>query len=240
MLPLAAAALVVFYLAAVAQAVTGFGFALVAVPLLTLLIDPVTAVVTTTVVGLLLTTLAAYRERRHVDRRVATRMTLSGFLGLPLGLLVLAWLEASSLTLLIAGAIAALVILLWLRVPVPAGPTAQWGSGLISGVLLTSTGMNGPPLVLTLQALELSPRRFRGTLQVVFWFQDLVAVAAFVVLGYVDVSAAVMVLVGAAAIPLGWRTGDRLFARVSPDRFRQLVLVALLATSAVSVAQVLL
>jgi uncharacterized membrane protein YfcA len=228
---IAGVALLVFAVAAAAQAVTGFGLALVAVPLMAVLLDPVAAVVATTVVSLVLTALASCRERGHVERLIAVRLTGAALLGMPLGLLVLTRLDERSLKTVIAVGLLVLVGLLLVKVRLPAGTAMQYGAGVVSGMSLTSTGMNGPPVVLALQARDLPPRRFRGTLQVVFCAQDLVAVAAFVALGYLNTVTAVAVVAGAAGVPAGWWAGDRLFGRLPPERFRALVLSMLAATA---------
>jgi uncharacterized membrane protein YfcA len=234
-----AVAVLVFALAAAAQAVTGFGMALVAVPLLTVAIGPVAAVVSTTVVSLTLTGWASLRERAHVERRVAGRLVLSALLGMPAGLLLLASLDERTLKVVIAGVLLVMVVLLLAKVRLPAGVVAQWGSGLLSGAMLTSTGMNGPPLVLTAQALGLPPRRFRGTLQTVFCVQDLVAVVGFALLGYLTPVIGAATLAGAAGLPVGWWAGDRLFARLSPQSFRAAVLSMLALTALVGLATAL-
>jgi uncharacterized membrane protein YfcA len=231
-----AVALGVFSLAAAAQAVTGFGLALVAVPLLAVFIDPVAAVVATVMVSLVLTGFASYRERDHVERPVAARLTGSALLGMPLGLLVLSRLDERSLKVVVAGGLLFMVVLLVARVRLPAGITAQYGSGLLSGMLLTSTGMNGPPVVLGLQSLGLPPRRFRGTLQAVFCGQDLVAVGAFLVLGHLDPGIAAAVVAGAVGVPVGWWAGDRVFGWLPPERFRTVVLSMLALTAVVSLS----
>lgn len=229
-----AAALPVFVLASAAQAVTGFGFALVAVPLLALVVDPVTAVVATTVASLLLTGFAAWRERECVQRRVAARITLAGLAGLPLGLLLLTRLDQRVLTVAIAAGLLLLVLLLVVRVRLPATAAVGTGAGLLSGVLLASTGMNGPPVVIALQALDLSPRRFRATLQAIFCGQDLLAVAGFAVLGVVGPAVAVAVAAAAVGVPMGWWIGDRLFGLLPAEWFRRLVLAMLAATALVA------
>lgn len=230
----AGAALLIFCLAALAQALTGFGSALVAVPLLALVVAPVTAVVAATMVGLLLSSFAGYREREHVERRVAGRLVLAGVLGLPVGLLVLARVDERGLKALISVGLLVFVVLLAARVRLPTGSRTQYGVGVLSGALLTSTGMNGPPIVLALHGLQLPPRRFRATLQVVFAGQDLLAIVGFAVLGLLDLRVVVAVVAGAAGLPLGWWLGDRLFGLLSPERFRVLVLTMLAATAATS------
>ena len=83
---LALGAFVVATVAAFAQSVSGFGSALVAIPLLSVLAGPRTAVVTITALSVAMTTLATVRERRHVERRVAATLALTGLLGMPVGL----------------------------------------------------------------------------------------------------------------------------------------------------------
>ncbi|NBE93919.1 sulfite exporter TauE/SafE family protein, partial [Nonomuraea sp. K271] len=56
-------------LAAFAQALSGFGFALVAVPLVTLLTGPQTAVTVVTALGCVLALAMGVQERRHVAGR---------------------------------------------------------------------------------------------------------------------------------------------------------------------------
>lgn len=235
----AVAAVLVFTVAAAAQAVTGFGMALVAVPLMSVVIDPVAAVVSTTMVSLVLTGWASVRERSSVERPVAARLVVAALLGMPVGLVLLAKLDEHLLKALIAGVLLLVVALLLAKVRLPAGAVSQWASGLLSGAMLTSTGMNGPPVVLSVQALGLPPRRFRSTLQAVFCVQDLVAVVGFVVLGYLTPVIAASALAGLLAVPAGWWIGDRVFAGLQPERFRVVVLGMLALTAVVGLSTAL-
>jgi uncharacterized membrane protein YfcA len=90
--------------------------------------------------------------------------------------------------------------------------------------MLTSTGMNGPPLVITLQAMRLRADRFRATLQAVFCSQDVAAVLGFVAVGQVTRSTLVAVAAGLPGMPLGWLLGDRVFTSLDAAVFRRIVL----------------
>ncbi len=221
----------VFVLAALAQAASGFGSALVAVPLLALVIDPVPAVVAATSVSLVLTAGAWRRERQHTDPVRARTLTLAGLVGMPVGLVALAVLDADALGSLIAVVVLLLVAALALGLRLRPGPSTLIGSGMVSGALLTSTGMNGPPLVLALQ--DLPPLRYRATLQAVFCGQDVVAVAGFVALGHFSGEVALLTATGVVGLPLGWFLGDRVFHRISPAAFRWVVLAGLAVTAVV-------
>ncbi|MFE6508393.1 sulfite exporter TauE/SafE family protein [Nocardioides sp. NPDC057767] len=230
LLVLVTVALLVFVVAALVQAVTGFGSVLAAVPGLLLVTDPASAVVAATFVSVVLAAGAAVRERPHIDRHDLRRLTIAGVVGMPAGLVLLGTADEHVLTVGIAVAVLVMVALMasGLRVGRRGRPVA----GVVSGALLTSTGMNGPPLVMAL--IDRDPRRYRATLQAVFAGQGLVAVAAFLLLGHVDPEVLVLTLGGIAGLPLGWRIGDAVFHRVPAARLRPAV-IATLALSAVTV-----
>ncbi len=221
----------VFLLAGVAQAVSGFGSAVVAVPLLALVVDPVSAVVAATLVGLCLATYAVASERGHIDRPVARQLLLAGALGMPFGLWLLTTLPDQALTVMMAVSVLLALAAVGGLVTMRGGRPMTWGTGVLSGVLLTSTGMNGPPLVLGLHLLDLEPRRFRATLQGVFLGHDTLGVLGFILVGTMNASAALLGLGGVVGSVLGWKLGDRLFHRMSAHMFRRVLVVGLLAAA---------
>ena len=77
------------FLAAATQQLSGFGYALMAVPLLTLVLGPKDAVALSSLSGLAGTGLMAWRLRRRVDRPVVGRLLLGAVVGMPIGIVVL-------------------------------------------------------------------------------------------------------------------------------------------------------
>lgn len=188
--------------------------------------------VAVTLVSMVLTGWAGIQERRHVEVGLAIRSSLAGLIGLPLGLVLLARASEVMLETLMAATVLAALVLIAPPLRLPAGSGSIWGAGACSGVLLAATGMNGPPLVLGMSAQGLTPRRFRGTLQVVLCGQDAAAVLGFLAVGTLPPTALAVAGAGVLVSPVGWRIGDRLFDRIPPALFRR-VLVAGLAVSAV-------
>ncbi len=227
----------IFLLATVIQTVTGFGFALVAVPLLALVVEPVPAVVATTVASLMISAAVIRDDWEYVRWREVVVFTLSGIVGMPLGLWVLTQVPARLLTAVIA------VVLLISTALVASGATlrtsraTEVGVGVTSGALLTSTGMNGPPLVVSFQAMGMPPRPFRGTLSTVFLAQGLAAVALLVAGGQVAGEALIAAAISVPMLLAGWVVGNRVFHRLDPVRFRLIVLVMLVITAAVAPMQ---
>jgi uncharacterized membrane protein YfcA len=220
--------------ATTAQTVAGFGFALVAVPFFVAVLDVRDAVVLTTLLGLLNNAIVARTAWRHVPWRAVGPMLTGAFAGMPLGLAVLLFAPEDALrfgvgvsTLVMAAALAS-----GLRFS-DRSVASELGVGLISGVLNTSTSMNGPPVVLYLQGRQHPPYEFRGALAVFFFACSAATLAAFFATRIVTGEALALSAAGLPAVGAGSVLGHALVRRVEPALFRRLVFV-LLAVSALS------
>jgi uncharacterized membrane protein YfcA len=228
---------VIVFLGAVAQATTGFGYALIAVPLLTLATDPRTAVVGAGLASLLLTLALALRERAFVRWRVTGWLLAVSLVGMPVGLVILRYLPDRWLTALIAATALTCTLLVWRRVRLSTGPVLVSWVGVVTGVLTTATGTNGPPLVAAFQAMGYDARTFRATISAVFTGTGVLGLAGFLAAGQVTASSVVVGVVGIPATALGWYVGDRVFRRFEEERFRRVVLGALVAICAVTLVR---
>lgn len=239
MTELLALAFVAVVLAGAGQAITGFGFVLVVVPLFTLLTDPRTAVVAGTTLGLLITSFGWFEDRASVDWRPVAGISAGAVVGIPLGLVVFASLPVEVLGVAIGVTVLFFTALLSVRVRLPGGRPTQVAAGTVSGVMLSTTGMNGPPLVLALQAAGLPPAAFRATLQPTFTLQSVIVVGGFTALGQFTATSATLVAAGAPALWLGWRLGDLVFDRLPPERARLLILGTLAVSGTLTVVSAL-
>jgi hypothetical protein len=151
-------------------------------------------------------------------------MTAAAILGMPLGLLVLTQVKERVLTLLIAFAVILFAVLLWrgLRLPRHRGTDAV--AGFAAGILSTSTGASGPPIVIALSAKEMQPTVFRATISVIFLAQGSAALVAFALGGQVTMDALAVALVGLPGLVLGSIVGERGFRRLDAQTFRSVVL----------------
>lgn len=227
----------IVFLAGVVQATTGFGFAVVGMPLITVFMSPRDAIIALTLISLALTVVVTARAPGDVAGGVFTRVALPSVAGIPLGLLVLALVPSSVLTVTIGLLVIVMAVVSYQNwVPRPSR-SASGAAGLVSGVLMTSTGLNGPPLVLTFQALGMSPRALRGTLQAAFALQNIVAIVGFACLR--DVKPALLVVAG-VSLPfalVGWWAGGFLFRRFGAGTFRVAVLTMLLVSGGTAVVR---
>ncbi len=229
----AAAVIGVVLVASILQRVSGFGFALVATSLLALAMPVSDAVVILSFVSIPSTTLTWRQLGDHADSAQLRRLIAWTLPGLPLGLIVHATVPDRPMRLILALVILLAVALLvtgW-SVPVRHVAVADAAAGFVAGVLNTSTGTNGPPLVFDLASQGVGPDRMRATLSGVFAFSGVATVALFAVEGSLDAKALV---IGATAMPfavVGQLIGTRVSARVSEPMFRRMTFVLLVATA---------
>jgi Sulfite exporter TauE/SafE. len=233
------AAFGIVLLSAVAQAVSGFGFALLAVPLLAAATDARTAVIVASLASLGLNLTAVAQERAHVRWRTANLLTASAVVGMPVGLLILVFAPERLLTALIAAVVLGCTLLVWREARFRTGAGAVGAVGVLVGILTTSTGTNGPPLVAAFHALGYDPRTFRATLATTFAGTGVIGLAGFLVTDQISGGILRIAAIAPPAVLLGWGLGNRIFARVDPVTFRRIVLVGLVASSGAALARAL-
>src|SRR5215207_9855265 len=163
------------------QAATGFGFSLVAAPLLFAAVEPEPAVVLLGVLGLEvnLLTLGTERRRPRPLKHSTVVMLACALPGALAGVAVLRSLPAEALQVAVTlGVVATLAARRVREAHVPA-----WVAGLAAGALTTSTSTNGPPLLLLL-GRGATPAQVRDTLTTCF--VGLAAIGALALFGTGD------------------------------------------------------
>jgi len=222
------------FIAAMTQVLSGFGFALMSVPLMSLTVPTQQAVVISTVLGCGVTSWQAWAGRAIVDRETAKRLIIAAYVGMPLGLLIFVTVDEHILKLMLGIAVLIAVVLLAVRVDMGRfGHGLEITAGFVSGVLNTSLSTNGPPLAFALQARHLPPDRFRATINTVFAFSNVVGISLFLASGKVNHNGLIGAAVAIPALFLGQLCGYPLRKFVAGERFRFLVL-GLLVVAAIS------
>ncbi len=225
-LPAVAFALAAVFLAGMTSGLTGFGLALVATPLLILVLPPKVVVPLLALHGTLNNALILYESRKWVDLRRIWPLMLAGIAGVPLGAYLLVVWDVNTLKAFIgtAVALAALAFLLGFRRQFRRERLAALPIGLVSGLLNGSVGMAGPPVILFFANQGVEKRAFRGNLAAYFVALSVVTVPAYAVGGLVtgQVLAYAALLLPVQA--LGLFAGTRLVNRVDEALFRRVAL----------------
>ena len=221
-------------LSSTAQAVSGFGFALIGTPLVALLVGPHEAVVGLTMIGIVLVAQLSLRSRGHVGWQVVLAVTAAAIVGMPLGLLVLERADDRTLTAIIAVLVIAFAALLWRGLRLPPNRATDAVAGFVAGVLSTSTSTSGPPIVIALSGKDLTPSAFRGTISAIFLVQGSLALLAFAVGGEITSGALGVAAAGLPGLLLGSFVGEHGFKRLDAETFRRIVFAMLLVSGVVS------
>jgi uncharacterized membrane protein YfcA len=216
---------IAIFVAAFMQVLSGFGFALLSMPIMTLALPVSQAVVVSTLLGCLSTSWQAWHLRENAVRPLVKRLSLAAFVGMPLGLVILNVVADTTLKLILGCAVLTATALLIARINLKnVGPGLDIGVGFVSGVLNTSLSTNGPPLVFGLQARHLEADEFRATISMVFAFSNIVGIALFALDGKFTVDGMKAALIALPAWFIGQALAWPIRKHFHGERFRTLVL----------------
>jgi uncharacterized membrane protein YfcA len=219
--------------------VTGFGYALVATPLLLLAGFPLPFVVTANLSLALVTRVSiAYRFRAHVTLRRVVALVVGSVPGLWLGTRVLAGADPDAIKLaagvLVMGLALALARSLTAPPPRPV-PGAPVAAGFAGGFLGATTSLNGVAPVLLLARDKAAPRSFIADLAVYFVASNAIALGLLTQGGALShralFPAAVLWLPGSLAA--NW-FGSTVGPRLPEAAFRRLTLAIIFVAGALT------
>ena len=211
-------------LAAFVRGISGFGFALLATPLLTFIFDAKSVVVMNVILGTTTNVLVLFHMRRHIDFRRVAFISLGGVLGVPLGAYLLSWLDPLIVKLAIAIVVVPMSLILLL------GHSHQFKrdtlgcsvAGFMSGILAASTSLGGPPVVLFLLNQGLVTEMFVGTLAAYFLFIGSITIGVFSSLGLITTDLLTKVAILLPALFLGSYAGVKVLPKINVTLFKRI------------------
>ncbi|MGD8316539.1 MAG: sulfite exporter TauE/SafE family protein [Myxococcales bacterium] len=217
-----AVAFLVSFLAAALHSTVGFGFALLSVPLLSLL-DPIFAPVPQLLVVLPLTVAIVFRERHAVEARSTLWIFAGRVPGALIGVALLKMLSAPALDVLMSLMVLTGVTLVTSRGTFRRTAPREFGAGIASGVMAMVSAIGGPPIAL-LYRNDTGPT-VRANLGLVFAVGLCITISVRAAAGEVSWDE---VVVGAALLPavwLGLRVSRVLIPRVEGSRLKNAIVV---------------
>jgi len=162
--------ILVLFLATLVRSALGFGEALIAVPLLALVMPIEVAAPTAVLVSITVALIIVIQDWHRVHVKSALWLVVPTFLGIPLGLLMLKTLPER-----IVEAILGVIVVAFSAHSLASRRNHELKNdrlagffGFAAGVLGGAYGMNGPPLAIYGSLRRWSPEHFRATLQAYF------------------------------------------------------------------------
>jgi len=224
----------IVFCAAVLQALTGFGFALIVMPLVTLVLDLKTAAPLIALAALTANTLNAIRFRRAADLGEVARLGMASVLGIPAGIWALTRLDEVTIKHVMGAILVAYAVYALLR-PAAAQPLARWWAypaGFVAGCLSGAYNTPGPPLVVYGSLRQWPKDEYRAIVQAVFCVNAVLVVGSHLLARHVVPRVWTLYAWAAPALLLGLWTGAHLDRHVNQERFRSLVTAMILVLGA--------
>lgn len=177
--------LAVLFFATFIRSALGFGEALVAVPLLALVMPVQVAAPLAVLVSITVAVVVVLQDWRSVHLRSAGWLILATLFGIPLGLLLLKTVPESIVKAILGVFIFvfALYSLLGCKQRELTDDRLAPFFGFTAGILGGAYGMNGPPLVVYGVLRRWTPIQFRATLQGYFLIASMVGMAGYALTG---------------------------------------------------------
>lgn len=228
----------IVFVAMVVRGFTGFGGALLMVPLLGLVWDVRLAIVVVACIQLTTGAMLVTMSRKSVNRQVLGPVVVVGIIGLAAGSYLLARLPVEWIARIV-GIVSIVLGLISLIRRVAIAQTAAKpprvvtaGIGLTAGLLHGLVGTSGPVMVPYLQRVLPSPAAMRATLLAYFFLLDILRVGGYLQLGIIDGAVARWSLLLIPVAVIGSIVGARIHVQVSDNVFRIAVASLLIVAGA--------
>ncbi|WP_430972583.1 sulfite exporter TauE/SafE family protein [Sunxiuqinia rutila] len=219
---------VVVLMAALLKGMTGFGFALLAVPLLSLLFPIQSLIPAMTLFNLITSVYLLASIKLKVKAKHFVPMLLASFAGIPLGVYVLTYFPEQTLELAAGISIfsISMVFLLGGNQPVPEERRKKpiVFAGFLSGLLTSSMSIGGPPLALAMNRKGYSKESFRKIFALVSVVNAAISSVLYVVHGIFVAFSLKFTIFLLPVIVLGTKLGDGLSQKVNQLFFRKVIL----------------
>lgn len=222
------AALLAAFGSAFVRGLTGFGMAILLVPILALALSPVHAVLLTNFLSVFIGLSEIRRLLRNAERSAWIIIALVA-VTTPLGLYALSLTTPAIARVVIAFiALSAFVaILLPRRGAMDHHPATTGGVGILSGLMTGYAGMPGPPVVPYYVGRDIARETAKASMLLIFTCASSAGLVSGAALGVLEWNLALLAALLFPAVLVGNRLGDRLSGRIADRTWRVCVGVVL-------------
>lgn len=222
--------IIVVLVASLLQTSTGYGFSIIGVPFLLLIYPAHTAVQINIVLSICLSVVMIFKIAKEVDRLLLMKLIKGSTLGLVSGIFIYLYLDAQLLQVAVGGLILIVTILLMLKMTIRQTTAKDYVMGGISGLLTTSIGVPGPPLLLYFSGVGTNKTILRSTTLAYYLFVYSVSLIMMVSVSGTSKEVWISSFIALPSLFVGILLGQQLFKWVSQKMFRAITYVILIST----------
>ena len=216
---------IIFLLAGFVQGLTGFGSALVAIPLLCLVIDIKTAVPLCMLNGVIITTFLAFKLRQHLDRKKVLPLLIGSLPGVVVGASLLKEVDASLIRYGVGILLISYSLYNLLVTPRPLNPGKGWGylAGFLTGTIGAAFSAGGPPAIIYTTLTSWKKDEIKATLTGFFAVNGYITATVHAISGLTTVTTVQIFAATAPFVLVGTTIGSLVSTRINRRRYLQLV-----------------
>ncbi len=220
----------IIFLAALQQSLSGFGFALVSMPLLVTMLGLPVAAPLVAGLALELNIINSIRWRKSMDFHEIRRLGIWLLLGVPLGVLSVDYLPEEALKRGLGALLVGYALFALLKPEKLPVISRRWAypAGFLAGVLGGAYNTSGPPLILYGHLRQWPEYRFRAVLQGVFALSAALVVTGHGLAHHYTPAVLRVLAVGALAAGLGVAAGSWLDRRLQARHLRVWIILVTL------------
>ena len=220
----------IIFLASFVQGFSGFGIALVSIPLLTLFISIKEAIPLIALCGFVINIFLLIELRKHIKFFELRNLLIGSVIGIPLGTYFLS--EASpKLIKVVLGIIILIFVFMSLTNFIKTkGLNTRWGYlfGLASGLLGGAFNTNGPPVLIYFYLQGWDKFKQKASITGFFIITSVVIVSTHAITGVTTDAVISKFFCALPAVILGILMGSKMFRKISTEIFNRIVLYGLI------------
>ncbi|MCQ2358705.1 MAG: sulfite exporter TauE/SafE family protein [Phascolarctobacterium sp.] len=208
--------------------VSGFGYALIATPLLSMVVPLKTTIIFILFLTMIMRVFTMYTTFKDMDIKTVATVSVGCLIGIQPGSWVLNYLSAPTLGLYLSVALLFFITLniINFRFVIKRQTLGRLGCGIVSGFFGASTSVSGPPIVLYFLNEDMEKTLMRSNMTWIFGFTLLSTAITYFFTGaynFVEDWTVFYYLVPANLV--GVFLGDRCAKKLSQELFRKLTLI---------------
>ena len=237
--PILAFSITCVFLAAIVRGYSGFGFSLLTVTSLSLVLPPAEIVPSIFLLEVAASIHLLPGIWKDIHWHSIGPLLAGCLIGTPFGVWFLAHVPAAPMQVALAVFVLVFTLLLWrgFALKTMPGLAASVATGSVSGLFNGAFSTGGPPVILFYFASPAGNIAGRASLVTYFLGTDMIALPLLAREGLLTYDAAVRALIFLPALVAGVWFGARSFKSADPQTFRSIVLLILALLAAASMAQ---
>ena len=216
--------------AAFAQSLTGFGFALIMMPLVTVVLGIRTAAPVVALAALTVYTVNLVRYRRAINVPEVLRLGVASAAGVPIGIWVLSNADQQVVMRVLGLVLVTYAVYSLLQPKVQRVLPRGWvyPAGFLAGCFGGAYNTPGPPVIVYGSMRQWPRDEFRAVLQALFFLNGILVVASHILAEHLSEQVLAYYLYAVPALALGILVGSLVDRRIDQDRFRRIVMLMIL------------